>query len=60
MEKEVVEIKCFNMRMPKHLWIFLKHLSATKGISMTDIIIERVDKYKKRLESRLTNTDTKV
>lgn len=54
MSNETIELKNFNMRMPKEIWLFLKHTSAHKGISMTDIIVACVEKYKKRIESKLT------
>lgn len=54
------EIKSFNMRVPRDTWLFLKKVSAEQGISMTEIIIRCVEKYKKRLENKLTIDDTHV
>lgn len=54
------EIKTFNMRIPRDIWLFLKKTSADQDISMTEIIVRCVDKYKKRLESKLTESDTYV
>lgn len=60
MSKEATEIKNFNMRISKDLWLFLKHEAATKDTSMTDIIVSCVEKHKKRIENKLTRTDTNV
>jgi hypothetical protein len=54
------QIKTFNMRMPRDIWIFLKRTAADQEISMTDIIVRCVEKYKKRLENKLTDDDTSV
>ena len=47
------DIKHFNMRMPKDLWLFLKNQSAKKGTPMTFMISDLVEKYKNRIEKRL-------
>ena len=60
MSKESIEIKNFNMRISKDLWLFLKHEAATKDTSMTDIIVSCIEKHKKKVESKLTRTDTDV
>ena len=60
MVKKIDNIKTFNMRIPKNLWLFLKKTAAEKEISMTDIIIYCVDKYKNKLEKKLTKSDTSV
>ncbi len=49
------DIKAFQMRMPKDMWIFLKKTAIDQEISMMDIIVRCVDKYKKRIENRLTD-----
>lgn len=58
--KNVGEIKNFNMRIPKELWMFLKSEAASKETSMTDIIVACVGKYKKRIEKKLTTQDANV
>lgn len=60
MNKEQVDVKHFNMRMPRDLWLFLKHSAASQGTSMTDIIVDCLDKYKKKIEKKLTETDAYV
>lgn len=47
-------IKVFNIRLPKDIWKFLKMQSISKEVPMTDIILECVDKYKKKIENKLT------
>lgn len=46
--------KNFNLRMSRDLWIFLKERSARSEISMTEIILYCVEKYKKKFENKLT------
>lgn len=60
MKKEGTELKLFNMRLPKHIWLFLKNTAAAQERSMTDIIVEGVEKYKTKLEKKLTNADINV
>lgn len=54
------DIKTFNMRMPKETWLFLKRQAAAQEVSMTEIILRCVDKYKKKFDSKLTDDDTNV
>lgn len=60
MSKQASEIKIFNMRIAKELWMFLKAEAAAKETSMTNIIVACVEKHKKKIESKLTHTDTHV
>lgn len=51
MSKEAKEIKNFNMRIEKDLWMFLKAEAAETETSMTDIIsacVENLRRIKKR------------
>jgi hypothetical protein len=56
----MTDIKTFNVRMPKETWRFLKKLAIEQERSMTDIIVCCVNKYKKRLENKLTEHDANV
>jgi len=49
------DIKMFQMRMPRDMWVFLKKTAIDQEISMMDIIIRCVDKYKKKMENKLTD-----
>ena len=60
MSKKNDEIKAFNVRLPKELWVFLKNRSAEQEEPMGTIIMRCIEKYKKRFDDRLTDTDTKV
>ena len=60
MAKPSTEIKTFNMRIPKDIWMFLKKQAALQECSMTDIIIRCIEKYKKKFDDRLTQEDTDV
>lgn len=52
--------KMFNIKLSKDLWVFVKIRAATEDTSMAAIIERCVEKYKKRLEKKLTNTNTNV
>jgi predicted HicB family RNase H-like nuclease len=46
------ELKYFNMRLPKEVWMFLKKSAAAQELSMTDIIVTSLDMYKKKMEKK--------
>lgn len=46
--------KPFNVRLPKDLWIRLKHYAADIGLSSNKIIIEQLDKILPKI-SRKSN-----
>jgi hypothetical protein len=50
MSKEKVEMKTFNMKMTKELWLFLKRNAVAKELSMTEIVNTCVEKYRKQEE----------
>ena len=54
------EIKSFQMRLPRDLWLFLKKVSAENDTSMMDIFITCLEKYKKSYEKKLTLSDPNV
>ncbi len=56
----MAEIKHFNMRVPKDIWLFLKNAAAEQDTSMMEIIMEQIKKYKKNYEKKLTSNDTYV
>jgi predicted HicB family RNase H-like nuclease len=60
MGSKKTDIKTFNMRMPKDIWMFLKKTAAEQEESMTDIIVRCVKKYKKKFDDKLTIDDTSV
>jgi hypothetical protein len=60
MGKTTEDMKTFNMKMPKETWMFLKQTAATQEESMSSIILKCVEKFKKRVESKLTQPDTNV
>lgn len=60
MTKTNKELKSFNMRLPKETWLFLKRQAAAQEVSMTEIIVRCVDKYKKKFDNKLTDDDTNV
>ncbi len=60
MAKDTTDFKTFNMRMPKETWLFLKKQAAAHEVSMAEIILRCVDKYKRKFDSSLTSDDIDV
>ena len=60
MSKSASEIKSFNIRIAKDLWIFLKTISMHTGKPMTDIISEYIIAHKKKVDNKLTSIATEV
>lgn len=60
MSKQTADVKIFNMRIDKELWLFLKGQAAVRETSMTEIIVSCIEKHKRMIEKRLTRTDTNV
>lgn len=54
------EMKTFNLRIPKYLWLFLKAESAEKETPMGGIVVDCVERYKKRMENKLTKKNANV
>lgn len=55
-----MELKSFNVKIPKELWAFLKKRSVDVDSSMNAIIESMVRKLKEKQEKRLTDNDVKV
>jgi hypothetical protein len=56
----MTRIKAMTLRIPKDLWDFLKDKSKEKEISVSAIINNRLIKYKKSCENKLTSKNTVV
>lgn len=54
------EMKAFLVRLPKDDWLFLKKTAANQEVSMADIVVRCIEKYKRKLENKLTHDDTDV
>lgn len=52
MAKDKHDYKTFNVRMPLDTWRFLKIEAARLDVSMTDLIVNCVDKFKKKMEKK--------
>ena len=44
------DMKAFQVRLPREIWVFLKKKAAEGDISMANIIIDCLTKYKKKCE----------
>jgi predicted HicB family RNase H-like nuclease len=58
--KKQSDTKQFNVRLPRKTWLFLKMAAAEQERSMAEIISVCVEKYKRKLENKLTLDDTAV
>lgn len=54
------DIKAFNIRIPKDMWVFLKKKSIDQEKAMNAIVIDCLEKYKKKCEKKLTQGDAVV
>ena len=48
-------LKTFNIRLPKDIWIFLREESTAKEKSMNFIIVEALEKLRKKRQKELEN-----
>lgn len=56
----VDNIKTFNLRIQKDLWVFLKKKSTEQECAMTEIISKLIRSYKNKCEKHLTGKGTNV
>ena len=59
-EKKDNDIRYFQVRLPKESWVFLKNKSAELEVSMASIIIDCIEKYKKKIENKLIKKNIDV
>lgn len=52
--------KIFNVRLEKDLWSFLKKKGVDREMSLNEMIIDLIKKYKKKCENKLTSSNTMV
>lgn len=52
--------KIFNVRLDRDLWSFLKKKGVDRELSLNEMIIDLIEKYKKKCEKKLTSTNTMV
>ncbi len=58
---ETSQLKSFNMRIPRDLWIFLKKISAENDTSMNSYILDHLLKAKQKYEKKdLTSNGANV
>jgi predicted HicB family RNase H-like nuclease len=60
MDGKMNNIKTFNIRIPRELWVFLKKSSVDQDRSMNEIIVSCIEKLKKKKENKLTSNDAMV
>jgi|HubBroStandDraft_3_1064219.scaffolds.fasta_scaffold378296_1 predicted HicB family RNase H-like nuclease len=53
-------LKNFSIRLPKEIWTFLRNESTEQEISMNNIIVNCIEKLKKKRERELTKSNTIV
>lgn len=52
--KEKAEVKNLIIRLPKDMWTFLRMNSFKQEESMNAIVLRCLEKYRKKIESKLT------
>jgi len=52
--------KIFNVRLDKDLWTFIKKKGVDRELSLNEMIIDLIRKYKKKCENKLTSHNTMV
>lgn len=57
---EPVNLKTFTLRMPRDIWVFLKETSAAQDMSMGDIMVGCVDRYRKKIRSKTASSEVNV
>lgn len=50
-------LKAFNIRIPRELWVFVKQICVEKECSMTKIMAEIIDQYKAKHEKKLAKKE---
>jgi hypothetical protein len=55
--KSPFDHKAITLRMPKELWVFLRQYAFNQETSVTEIILTNLEKYKKKIENKLTHKD---
>lgn len=60
MDREKYMVKALNVRLPKDVWLFLKHFSADRELSMNEIIVMCLKKLKMRHARSLTDIEELV
>ena len=58
MEKKVHKV--INLRLPKELWLFIKHQSIREERSVNKIMCSYIEKDQKKFEKKLTENHTMV
>ncbi len=59
-ERIVEKVKPLTLRLPMSTWVYLKKLAVDQEITLTGLIVDRLNKYKNTCEKRLTQKDTTV
>lgn len=54
------EIKPLTLRLPISTWRYLKKRAIDQEITLTELIVNRLNKYKNECEKKLTKRDTVV
>lgn len=54
-EEIMTNIKAFNIRLPKEMWIFIKKKAIDREMSINQLLIELIKKYQKKFENSVDN-----
>ncbi len=53
MTELVKDLKTFNVRLPRDLWLYIKNISVTTDTSLNTIIINLIGSHKMKIEKKL-------
>jgi hypothetical protein len=56
MSAEQKEIKSISIKIEKDMWVFLKNTCIVRETNLTSIVNKLLDKYRKNIESRLSES----
>ena len=54
------DFKAFHLRMPKETWLYIKKSAMIAECSMTDVVVNCLEKQRRKIVNQLTVSDTDV
>ncbi len=60
MARDTTDLKYFNMRLPRDLWMFVKNSAALEEVSMTEIVVNSLDMYRRKIHKNVEKIVTEM
>ena len=54
------DFKAFHLSMPKETWLYIKRTAMHSECSMTDVVVNCIEKQRRKASKKLTCDDTDV